>query len=105
MCFEMPVPGLCDICYSHIRIVVSLPAMSYGVTARSVDLYPLLHNYDVWREIVGINWKTMACEWCDYLHSSSFFLRVSAVFHCLFFCKVSSVVFLSCRIVLRSDGN
>ena len=34
-----------------------------------------------------------------------FFLRVSAVFHCLFFCKVSSVVFLFSGIVLRSDGN
>ena len=71
----------------------------------TIDLYPLLRNYDVWGEIVGINWNTMACEWRDYLHSSSFFLRVSAVFHCLFFCEVSSVVFLSYRIVSRSDGN
>ena len=59
----------------------------------SIIIYPLLRNYDVWGEIVGINWNTMACKWRDYHHSSSFFLRVSAVFHCLFFLR-GSVVFL-----------
>jgi len=24
----------------------------------SIDLYPLLRNYDVWGETVGINWNT-----------------------------------------------
>ena len=77
--------------------------LSSGVSA--MDLYPLLRNYDVWGEIVGINWNTMACEWRDYFCSSSCFLRVSAVFHSLFFCEVSSVVFLSSGIVSRSDDN
>ena len=43
-------------------------------------LYPLLRNYDVWGETVGINWNTMVCEWRDYLYSSSFSLRMSTVY-------------------------
>ena len=76
-----------------------------GSGAFIIDLYPLLRNYDVWGETVGINWNMMACEWRDYLYSSRFSLRMSTVFHCLFFCEVSSVVFLSYGIVSRADGN
>ena len=39
----------------------------------------------IWGETVGINWNTMPCEWHNYLYSSSFLLRMSASFHCLFF--------------------
>ena len=46
--------------------------------ADAIDLYPLLRNYDVWGETVGINWNTIACEWQDYLYSSGLFIGLNS---------------------------
>ena len=57
-----------------------------------INLYPLLRNYDVWGETVGINWNTMASEWRDYLTTST--LRV---FPCA--CQLFFTVYSFARIV------
>ena len=71
----------------------------------AIDLYPLLRNDDVWGEIVGTNWNSMACERRDRIFLSRFFPGMSAVFHCLSLSKVSTVVSLCYSVVSKFDGH